>query len=148
MPPVIVKAPVPMEPELLILSVPALIVVPPVYAFCPLRVSVPAPALVRPKPLPEMTPPTVRLPPLTVTVRVAFMATAPVPRFRSFVPVKAKLPFQFCALFVERVTLEPLVLSSVPPVIVKAPVPRAELVPPEPELLILSVPIERVVMPE
>ena len=53
------------------------------------------------------------------------MATAPVPRFRSFVPVKAKSPFQFCALLFVRVIAAPLVLSMVPPVMVSVPVPMA-----------------------
>ena len=85
------------------------------------------------------------LPP-TVTNRLALMVTDPLPRLRLFVPVKAKSPVQLCALLVERVTAELLVLSIVPPEIVKVPVPRAELVPPDPLLLMLRVP-ELSVMP-
>ena len=101
----------------------------------------PVPFLVRP-PLLEIEPPTVRLPPLTVTVRVAFMATLPVPRFRSPAPVKAKSPFQLCALLVESVMADPLVLLSVPPLIVSVPLPSVEA------LLIFSVPELSVVPPE
>jgi hypothetical protein len=69
--------------------------------------------------------PTVKLPAVTVTVREAFIVTAPVPMFRFFVPAKVKLPFQFCALLFVRVMLPALVLSSVPPVMVSVPVPIA-----------------------
>ena len=103
-------------------------------ALAPLRISVPAPALVRPNVLPPIAPPTVRLPPFTVTVRLALIVTAPVPRFRSLVPVKVKLPFQCCALLLLRVMAPPLVLSIVPPATVKVPVPGAAA------LLRLSVP--------
>jgi len=103
----------------------------------------PVPALVMPNPVPLMTPPTVRSPPLTVTVRVALSVTAPVPRLRSLVPVKVKLLFQFCALLFVSVIAPPLVLLMVAaPEMVKAPVPRAVA------LLMLSVPVElKVVMP-
>ena len=87
--------------------------------------SAPAPVFVRLKLVPEMMPPTVRLPPLTVTVRLAPSATVPVPMFRSLVPVKAKSPFQLCVLLLVRVRLVPLVLSSVPPVMVMLPLPGA-----------------------
>ena len=96
---------------------------------------------------PEIAPPIVRLPPFTVTMRLEFIVTAPAPMFRSFVPVKVKSLFQFCALLVERVTVDPLVLSIVPPEIVKVPVPRAELVPPDPLLLMLRVPEFSVIPP-
>jgi diaminopimelate epimerase len=76
-------------------SGPELIVTGPVKVFAPERVRVPAPALVRPKPEPEITPPTVSVEASTVTVRVAFMATAPVPRLRVFEPRNVKSPFQF-----------------------------------------------------
>ena len=85
----------------------------------------PAPFFVRPKLAPDIAPPTVRLPAETVMVREAFMVTLPVPRFRSFVPTKVKLPFQFWALLVVSVFALPLVLSIVPPAMVKLPVPRA-----------------------
>ena len=89
--------------------------------------------------MPEMTPPTVRLPEETVTVRLAESVTAPVPRFRSLVPTKVMSPFQLCALLVESVRAVPLVLSIEPPEIVSAPLPRAEALfrlrrPPESEV--------------
>ena len=110
--------------------------------LAPERVSVPAPDLVRLKPDPLITPPTVKFPPLAVTVREAFSVTAPVPRFRSLVPVNVKLLFQFWALLVLRVSALPLVLSIVPPEIVKVPVPSAEA------LLMFKVPALSVVPPE
>ena len=61
-----------------------------------MSVRVPAPALVREELLPEMTPPTVRLPAVTVIVREteAPRATVPLPRLKSFVPAKVKFPPQ------------------------------------------------------
>jgi len=57
---------------------------------------VPLPALVRPKVDPPMAPPTVKVLLETVTVREAFMVTAPAPMSRlPFVPRKPKSPFQF-----------------------------------------------------
>ena len=81
-------------------------------------------------------PPTVSVPELTVTVREAFIVTFPVPRFRLFVPAKVKLPFQFWVLLLVRVMAAPLVLSSVPPLMVNVEfvAPRAVA------LLILRVP--------
>lgn len=103
---------------------------------------VPEPALVRPRPEPEIMPPTVRLPAETVIVGVAPSVTLPVPRLRSFVPVKAKSPPQLWVLLFERVMAEPLVLSIVPPEIVKVPLPRAVAA------LMLIWPADRVVPPE
>jgi len=67
-------------------------------------------------------PPTVRVVAAfwTVTVRLAFIATVPVPRYRSllapWLPRKVKLPFQFCGGFhVEVVIAAPLELSRLPP---------------------------------
>ena len=79
-----------------------------------------------------------------MTVRVAELprVTAPVPRLRPFVPVKAKLPFQFWVLLLVRVILEPLVLLRLPPLMVSAPVPMAV------ELLSTKVPLLSVVPPE
>src|SRR5262249_30739877 len=62
------------------------------------------------------------------------IVTAPVPRFRLFVPVKAKSPPQVCALLAARVMAPPLVLFSVPPLSVRVPLPSALA------LLIFSVP--------
>ena len=93
--------------------------------LAPLRTRVPLPAFVRPKPVPEMTPPTVRLLLPTVTVRVAFMATVPVPILRAFVPRNETSAFQFWALLLLSVIAPPLVLSRVPPLSVSVPVPMA-----------------------
>ena len=128
---------------LLMLSVPVLSVVPPSKVPAPPSVSVPAPALVRLKELAPsvIAPPTVNVPPLTVTARLAPRVAVPVPRFRLFVPVKAKSAFQLWALLFERVIAPPLVLSIVPPAMVKVPVPSAVA------LLMLSVPALSVVPP-
>ena len=59
----------------------------------------PVPASVMPW-APLMTPPTVRvLAAATAMVGVARRVTAPVPRFKAWVPAKAKLPFQFIGLW-------------------------------------------------
>ena len=60
----------------------------PVKVLLPVRASAPRPAFV--SPAPEMTPPMVSLLPETVMVREAGIDTAPVPRLRSFEPVKVK----------------------------------------------------------
>ena len=107
---------------------PALRVTPPVpVVMGPLTTIVPVPALVSAK-FADVTPPTdnALVVPFTVTVRAALRVTWPRPRLSALLPVKAKLPFQLCALFVSTFTVEPLVLSIVPPAIVSAPVPRAE----------------------
>ena len=102
--------------------------------LAPVRIRVPLPALVKPRPEPEIMPPTVRLPAETVTVGVTPRVTLPVPRFRSFVPVKVNELFQFCALLFVRVMAPALVLSIVPPLRVNAKVPLPRAV----ALLILS----------
>ena len=86
-------------------------------------------------------PPTVKLPAVTVTVREAFMVTAPVPIFRSLLPAKVKFPFQLSALLLVMVFALPLVLSSAPPLMVSVPVPSAVA------LLSASVPALTVVAP-
>ncbi len=87
--------------------------------------SVPLPLWVRPKPVPLMAPPTVKVLLLTVKVRLAFIATAPVPRFRlllvPFEPAKVKSPFQYWALLDVLTIAPPLVLSSVPPLMTRLP---------------------------
>ena len=112
----------------------------------PLRTRVPFPPFVSPKLLPPspITPPTVRVFPLTVTtVLLPPSITAPVPRLRLLEPVNVKFAFQLCELLVERVMLEPDVLSiALAAEIVKLPVPRAEA------LFIFNVPPLRVVPPE
>ena len=102
----------------------------------------PLPFFVRPA-LPEMMPPTVKLLPSMFRLRVAFIVTAPVPRFRSPVPAKAQSPFQFWVLLLDSVLALPLVLSIVPPLILKtlAAVPRAL------SLFTASVPLLSVVLP-
>ena len=81
--------------------------------------------MVRPNPEPDIAPPMVKLPEFTVTVREAFIVTAPVPIFRSRVPLNEKSPFQFWALVFESVMLPLLVLSIVPPVMVSVLFPSA-----------------------
>ena len=90
----IVKAPVPNAPALLISRVPTLNVTPPVKLLLPERTKAPLPALVILKP-PLIIPPSVNVPVVTVTVGDAPSVTAPVPRFKLEEPVKVKLPFQF-----------------------------------------------------
>ena len=61
--------------------------------------------------------------------------------------LNVKSPAQICVLFVESVTGEPLLFAIWPPLIVRVPVPIAELVPPDPELWISKLPAERMVPP-
>src|ERR1043166_1230646 len=63
--------------------------------------------------------------PLSVIVWSAAMLTAPVPRFRLFVPPKVKLPPKVITLLLARVSEPPVVLSIVPPLMTKAPGPGA-----------------------
>ena len=90
-----------------------------------------------------MMPPTVKLLPSMLRMRVALIETAPVPKFRSPVPAKAKSPFQFWMLLLVRVLTLPLVLSIVPPLILNtlAVAPRAL------SLFMASVPLLSVVLP-
>src|SRR5271170_2111314 len=95
-PPLIVNVPVPTAVAVLMSSCPADNVIPPSYVPAPFKIKVPAPALVRlnvdaPS---VIVPPTVRLPALTVTIRLAPRVTAPVPKLRSLVPTNVKSPFQ------------------------------------------------------
>src|SRR6266478_563459 len=143
-PPLTVNVPatVPSAEALLMLRVPALSVVPAVNVFAPVNVRVPEPAFVKLNVLPLMIPPTVSVPPLTVTVRLAFIATAPVPRFRFCVPVNVKFAFQFCALLLVSEIAPPLVLSIVDaPLMVNVPDPIAVA------LLMFNVPADNVVVP-
>src|SRR4051812_1362873 len=83
--PVNVLAPLPTT------SVPLVTASPPVVVpITPLRVRVPAPALVIPNVAPEIAPPAVRVLAFTVTVRGAVRVTAPVPRLSDWVPVNVK----------------------------------------------------------
>src|SRR2546428_414858 len=86
-------------------------------------------------------PPTVSVPALAVTVRLAPRVTPPVPRFKSLVPVKVKLPFQASALLVESVMAAPLGLAWGPREMVNAAVRVGEA------FLILGVRALRVVPP-
>ena len=114
-------------------SVPVESVVVPVNVLAPPRTSVPAPAFLRPKALPEspITPPIVRaFTPLTVTVRTSPsgrlpIVTAPVLKLSVFVPPKAKSPFHDWALVIVRAVFT----SSVPALIASGPVPRAVALP-------------------
>ena len=77
-------------------SVPAVMVVLPVYVLLPRSASVPAPSFVMPKPEPLMAPPMVSVLAETVTAREALIVTLRVPRFRAFEPMKVKSLFQAC----------------------------------------------------
>jgi len=89
-----------------------------------------------------MTPPTVSVFALMVTVRADPKVTAPVPRFRESVPMKVKSPFQFSALVLE-IEMAATVESILPPVMVRVPalLPRAVL------LLMSRVPADREMVP-
>ena len=82
-------------------------------------------------------------PPETVTWRDATRVTAPVPRFRSFEPVKVKSPPQACGLLLDSVIDPPDVLSIVVPaeIVNVPPIPRAVA------LLMFNVPWFNVVAP-
>ena len=114
LPMVKVPATVPKAVALLIFSVAALRVTPPVKVLVPAKVnvpaetviapdvvvilplstSVPAPALVILKVSPETFPPTVKVLALAVIVLSALKVTVPVPRLSALLPVKAKFAFQ------------------------------------------------------
>ena len=87
----------------------------------------PAPALTMPKALKPLliAPPTFKVPAVTVIVESAPKVTAPLPVVMLLVPVKVKEPFQLCARFAPSVKLAPEVLSMVPPLRVRVPLPRA-----------------------
>ena len=108
----------------------------------PLRVRVPAPALVRTKVEPLMAPPRVRVLAVTVMIRSALRVVAPAPRSRLWVPVKVKLPLRAKGLAAV-VIAAPVVLSRVPPLMAKVPA----VVPVAAALLRLSVPALRVTFP-
>jgi len=119
-------------------TVPLKIVKLPEKEFAPVRVRLPAPAFVRPKPAPEIMPPTVSVEALTVTIRFAFMATAPVPRSRVFVPLNVKSPFQFCTLLL--VVVRAAVTSIVPPLMVTTfPEPPSAVFAPRTSVPVFSV---------
>lgn len=100
------------------------------------------PCLVNPNPDPDIFPAIVVVPCPKVTVLFPPRIIFPVPMLSPLFVLKAKSPFQFWALFVERVKADPVVESMVPPVMVSAPVPMAEA------LLRIIVPEDRVVPPE
>ena len=85
--------------------------------------SVPAPAFVKPAPLPPITPPKVSVLPLTVMMRSAPRAIAPVPWVRLAVPVKVRSAPSVIALAIVAAGEA----SMTPPLTVKVPVPRAAL---------------------
>ena len=82
-------------------------------------------------------PPTVSVLLFTVTIRLLFIVTAPVLRFKALRPAKVKSPFQLCGLALVRVMAAPEVLSSAPPVMVRV-FPTA---PSAPAMLMFSVPL-------
>ena len=138
------------KPELLLIcSVPLEMVEPPPKVLPPPSTSVPGPTSVRLRTAPLITPPTVKVLPPTVTVRLPPKTTAPEPMSSGLLPAKVKSPFQFCALLVPRATGAPSVLSMMPPLMVKGPLPMAELFNELPPLLMLRVvPGDRMVPPE
>ena len=84
------------------------------------------PSLLLLKLVPVIAPPIVSVPALTLMFGlVRVIVTLPLPRFKSFVPLKVKLAVQVWVLLVESVMAVPLVLSSVPPLMVNMPVPIA-----------------------
>ena len=121
------------EPILATTNVPALIVTGPVKLLAAPSTKAPAPALVNPSvpAISVMLPPTVNLPPLTVIVRtvppVTVEVAAPVPKFKSLGPLKVISAFQFWAGLETSVTVWPLVLPMVPPLMV-SPTPKAAII--------------------
>ena len=93
----------------------------PVKVLLPHSSKVPAPALV--KPLPPIGPPMVSVLAETVMVLEIGIETGPVPRFRLFVPAKAKSPDTWMALLAASVRA-PATASSVPPESVTSPLPK------------------------
>ncbi len=113
-------------PPPVILISPVILLCAPLATLLESMVNVPGPDSVRPN-APEMGP-TVRSPLATLTVREVPeppSVTAPVPMFRSLDPVKVKLPLQVCGILLASVRGLPRVLLTVPPEIVKVPVPSA-----------------------
>ena len=107
--------------------------------FAPESVSEPAPALVREKPLPPMTPPSVSVLAETVIVRFAPSVIAPVLCVRFDVPTKVKSDDSVRTLLM----LTALAASRLPPFTVTVvPLPNAFAEPAE------SVPAESVVLPK
>ena len=84
----------------------------------------------------------VLLEPLSVMVRLPALVIAPVPKFRSFVPPKVKLPPKVIVLLLVRVSEPAVVLSMVPPLMVNVPVPSAVAL-----LILKVVPLASVVPP-
>ena len=102
----------------------------PSIVIAPETVSVPLPALVRPKlPEPSVSDPTERTLAETVAAKDCDRVAVPVPKLRSLVPVKVKAPFQFVALFA-KVSAAPEELSKTDRApAVSVPVPRASTEP-------------------
>lgn len=161
-PPLMVKAPVPIAVALLKFNVPEvrvvrafvvfaparvrvgpLRVVPPVYEFIPLDIIIPDPTNVSGK-APLMAPPNVSgFEELVVIWLAAVMAIAPVPMFKGLLPVKVKAPPHDWGLFT-RVLLLPLVLSMVVPLPM---ISEAAVVPTAEALFKFNVPAVKVKLP-
>lgn len=107
-----------------------------------MSVKIPFPAFVRLNP-PLIIPPIVKafVKLFVVIVLFPLNVTAPVPKFNACVPVNAKSPPHVWVLFLELVMAAAVLLSKVPPFIVKVPVPMALA------LLKFNVPELRVIPP-
>ena len=109
----------------------------------PVKTSVPlGPTLLRLNPDPDIFPPIVTVLPVTVIDLFPLRITFPVPMLSALVFAKEKSVFQYWVLFVARVTKDPVVEPTAPPLMVSAPVPMAEA------LLRIIVPEVSVVPPE
>ena len=106
-------------------NIPALTAVAPEYVFEPDKTSLPAPSLLKPLD-PETTPPSVNI--LALQVSILFIAVKFIPPVfcaKELVPVKVKSASMDIAF--GTVTMPPLVLSRVFPLMVKIPLPKAPL---------------------
>ena len=84
------------------------------------------PLLSKLNPDPDIFPAIVVVPDAVVTVLFPLRIIFPVPMLSPFVFEKEKSTFQYWVLFVARVTKDPAVEPTVPPLMVSAPVPIAE----------------------
>ncbi len=85
--------------------------------LAPESVRVPEPVFVRLN-APEIIPLSLQIPDEIVIVQLAPSVTAPVPKVRLLVPRKVKFPPQVWVLLLLSVIVPPLVLSTVPPLMV------------------------------
>ena len=122
----------PMVPPVPIFRMPAFKANVPSTVTAPEIVNAPLPALVSPKlPAPSVREPTVRTREAveTVAVKDCPRVATPVPKLRSWVPVKVKEPFQFVALFAKVSAATEELSRMVRAPTVSAPVPRASAEP-------------------